>query len=66
MTGKKGKSGGAREGSGRKATGRTKQMATFYISPEVLDDLNEFVPPGRRSQFVEDVIVRSLRSRRQY
>lgn len=66
MTGKKGKSGGAREGSGRKATGRTKQMATFYISPEILSELEEHVPAGERSQFVEDAIARNLRSRRQH
>jgi len=66
MTGKKGKSGGAREGAGRKPTGRTKQSVMFYISPEVLEDLDATVPAGRRSQFVEDAIVRRLRLRRQH
>jgi len=50
MTGKKGKSGGAREGAGRKPTGRTKQSVVFYISPEVLEDHDATVPAGQRRE----------------
>ena len=43
----------------------TEQMATFYISPEVPEEPCATVPARQMSQFVEDAIVRGLRSRQQ-
>jgi hypothetical protein len=56
MSGKKGKSGGAREGSGRKATGKTKVRVQFSIDAGVWRAFCQSTPSGQRSRTIEKLL----------
>jgi hypothetical protein len=56
MSGTKGHSGGAREGSGRKATGATKVRIQFSIDKEVWNKFCQSTRSGQRSKYVEKLL----------
>jgi hypothetical protein len=56
MSGKKGRSGGAREGSGRKPTGATKVRIQFSIDAGVWRAFCQATPSGQRSRYVEKLL----------
>jgi hypothetical protein len=56
MSGTKGHSGGAREGSGRKATGKTKVRIQFSIDREVWRAFCQRTPSGQRSRHIEKLL----------
>jgi hypothetical protein len=56
MSGTKGRSGGAREGSGRKATGKTKVRVQFSIDREVWRAFCQSIPSGQRSRYIEKLL----------
>jgi hypothetical protein len=60
MSGKKGKSGGARLGAGRPA-GRTKVLMNFTLSPEIVECLRRKIPAYRRSSFVAATLSEALK-----
>lgn len=54
--------GGARNGAGRKPTGKTRKLESFSLRLETLSQLNESVPPGMRSKFVDAAICAALKA----
>lgn len=52
--------GGARKGAGRKPTGRTRAPETFSLRLSTLNALEQNVPGGRRSGFVDSAICAAL------
>ena len=54
MEERKSNRGGAREGSGRKATGRTKKTITLCLSYDIVELLNAH--SGNKSAYIESLI----------
>lgn len=52
--------GGARKGAGRKPTGKTRAPETFSLKLSTLSALEQSVPGGRRSGFVDSAICAAL------
>ena len=52
--------GGIRKGAGRPATGKIKKPYGFSFDPKTVTQLETHVPKGKRSQWVEAIILASL------
>lgn len=55
MSGRKGKSGGKRKGSGRPARDSGKVRVMFNLTPHAIDTLR-LIPSGKRSKWVDGLI----------
>jgi len=61
MAGAKGRSGGARKGGGRKKSDQPrKPTLSLTLSPETKERLEQHVPAGSRSEWIEQAIIRQL------
>lgn len=53
--------GGARKGAGRKPTGSKTAKESFSISLETISELEQAIPSGKRSGFVDAAILEKLK-----